>query len=281
LGPGANDNAFIGNKIEWNDGHGIQAYRALHNVVLGGVVDRNGKTGARLVECQHSTVVGAVFRRNGRLAQDSPADDCHISQENCTGVVISGIATNSGRDDDDVSGYDSPAVAIRHEGGTDVSVTGNDLGGRTSAVAIATGARGSGSSQLLNVGVPGVQSVSGTRVSVGVADLDLADGASDSATFALDPTGPSATGVSYRLRLVSRDARTAARGAAESVLLVFRETGGAEVVLGPVENSIGAGFGTTPGSHRVSATVSADGTELVVGLENLTGGAAQVRLELA
>jgi hypothetical protein len=278
LGRGANDNMLVGNKVEWNDGHGIQAYQALHNVVVGGILDRNGKTGARLVECSHTTVVGSVFRRNGRLSEASPADDCHIYQQDCTGLVVTGIATNSGPDDDDTSGYPSPAVAIRDEGGAAVSLTGNDLTGRRSAVAIA--GTGTGSSRLLNLGVAGVQSASGTRVRIGATDLRLGAGESGSAVFEVDAAAREAPGTSYRLHLLSREGGTRARGVGEAVLLVFRDRGDAEVSMSAVENPIGDGFGTTDGSYRVRVSVSADGARLEVVVDNAGDRAVQIGLEL-
>lgn len=276
LGPGANDNMIVGNKVEWNDGHGIQVQDALHNVVIGGIVDRNGKTGARLVECSHTTVVGSVFRRNGRLAAHSPADDCHLYQENCTGLVVTGITTDSGADDDD-SGYLSPTVAIRHEGGGDVAVTGNDLAGRTSSVAVAGRAVGSGT-LLLNSGVAGVQRASGTQVRVGAVDLDLSAGSSRSAQFELGVPAREVT--SYRLHLVSRDGGTGARGLGEAVLLVSLDRGPAEVAMSAVDNRIGDGFGTTDRRYRVRASVGADGAQLTVVVDNTGNSAVRIGLEL-
>lgn len=278
LGAGANDNMIVGNKIEWNDGHGIEAYQALHNVVIGGIVDRNGKTGARLVECSHTTVVGSVFRRNGRLAADSTTDDCHIYQENCTGLVVTGVTTNHGPDDDG-GGRASPAVAIRDEGGTDVSVIGNDLTGRTSAVAIATGGSGIRARRLLNGGVVGAESASGMRVRIGAADLDLPAGRSGSAVFEIGASAGEA--ISYRLHLVSLDQRTGARGLGEAVLLVSRDSGAAEVAMSSVDDRIGAGFGAADRRYRVQPSVSGDGAQLTITVQNASAGGARIGLELA
>ncbi len=274
LGPGANDNMIVGNKIEWNDGHGISAHQALHNVVIGGIVDRNGKAGARLVECSHTTVAGSVFRRNGRLAAASAGDDCHIYQENCTGLVITGITTNSGPDDDG-RGYESPSVAIRDEGGTAVSVIGNDLSGRTSAVAIAGNGAGR---RLLNGGVTGAESASGLRVRIDTAELDLAAGRSGSAVFELGTLAGQAT--SYRLHLVSRDAGTGARGLGEALLLVYRDGGDAAVAMSSVDDRIGDGFGAANARYRVQPSVSADGAQLTVAVRNGSAAAARIGLEL-
>jgi hypothetical protein len=271
LGAGANDNMIVGTKIEWNDGHGIRAYRALHNVVVGGIVDRNGKTGAQLVECSHTTVVGSVFRRNGRLATDTPDDDCHVYQRDCTGLVITGITTDSGPDDDD-SGHPSPAVALRTEGGTDLTVTANDLGGRTSSVAVASGGAGNGGTLLLNSGVAGVQHASGTRVRVGAVDLDLPAGSSRSADF--DLGAPEREATAYRLHLVSRD------GLGEAVLLVSWDGKSAEVMMSAVENRIGDDFGTADRRFLVRASVSADATRLTVSVVNTGAASARVGLEL-
>jgi Right handed beta helix region len=281
LGPGANDNTFLGNKIEWNDGCGISALQALHNVVLGGVIDRNGRAGTRFVECAHTSLVGAVLRRNGRLAASSPEDDCHVYQQDCTALVVTGVVTNEGRDDDDTSGYRSPAVAIREEGGTDVGYTGNDLTGRTSPVAIARGAEGTRGNRLLNLGVPGVQSVSGTRVRVATAELSLGPGATGSVTIDLDAVPAGALGTTYRLGLVCRETGTGARGAAEVSLLVSRDDGDAQVVLGRVDNRIGAEFGTADGARQVGAAVSEDGAALTLTVRNTAAAAVRVGVELS
>ncbi|MGY1820423.1 right-handed parallel beta-helix repeat-containing protein [Geodermatophilus sp. SYSU D00079] len=281
LGPGANDNSFLGNKVEWNEGHGIHALQALHNVVLGGVLDRNGRTGARFVECQHTVLVGAVLRRNGRLAEQAPEDDCHVFQRDCTALVVTGVVTNAGRDDDGASGYRSPAVAIREEGGTDVGYTGNDLTGRTSPVAIARGAAATRASTALNLGVGGVQDVSGTRVRVATGEVSLDPGATAAVTVDLDGLPTGTLGSTYRLGLVARDPDTGERAVAEALLLVSRDDGDARVQLGPVENRIGAGFGAAEGQLRLTVTASADGAVLTVGVQNTRDRAARVGVELA
>lgn len=281
LGPGANDNSFVGNKLEWNDGYGLNALQALHNVVLGGVIDRNGRAGARFVECSHTSLVGTVLRRNGRLAEGDPDDDCHVYQRDCTGLVVSGVVTNSGRDDDDTSGYESPSVTIREEGGTDVGYTGNDLSGRTSAVAIARGSSASRGSGALNVGVGAVQTLSGTRVRAAAAQLGVAGGATESTTTVLDGVPSGALGSTYRLGLVARDAATGERAAAEALLLLSRDDGDARVVMGPVENRIGARFGAADGALRVTADIDADGTALTVAVQNTGDRATEVGVELS
>jgi hypothetical protein len=281
LGPGANDNTIVANKLEWNDGCGVNVLQALHNVVLGGVIDRNGRAGARFVECAHTALVGAVLRRNGRLAESSPEDDCHVFQQDCTALVVTGVVTNEGRDDDDVSGYRSPAVAIRDEGGTDVGYTGNDLTGRTSPVAIARGAEGTRASRLGNLGVVGVQSVSGTRVRVGAAELSLAPGTSGSVTVDLDELPTGALGSTYRLSLVFQEPATGARGAAEMPVLVCRDGGDAMVVPGEVANVVGAEFGTADGAYRAGVTVSPDGAVLTVAVQNTRTTAARIGIELS
>ena len=281
LGPGANDNALIGNKVEWNDGCGIVAVQALHNTVVGGVVDRNGGPGARFVECSHTTLTGAVLRRNGRLAESTPEDDCHVHQRDCTALVVTGIATNAGPDDDDVSGYRSPSVAVRDEGGTDVGYTGNDLTGRTSAVAIATVAPGTRGTRLLNLGVAGVQSVAGTRVRVGAQELDLAAGAQGSAVVDLGGVPAGTLGATYRLVLVAQTPGSDARGLAEVLLLVSRDDGDTRVALGPVDDRVGTDFGTGDGAHRVGVTVSADGATLTVTVQNTRTTATRIGMELS
>jgi hypothetical protein len=281
LGEGANDNTILASKIEWNDGHGIQAYRAVHTVVLGGVLDRNGRTGAELVECAHTAVVGVVFRRNGRLAETHPDDDCHLHARDCSSLVVSGIVTDSGRDDDDASGYASPAVAVRQTGGRDVTLIGNDLTGRTSAVAVARDGDDPAGTHLLNLGVPGIETATGARVRVGLADLVVAPGATGSAAFSLGGVPEGVIGDLYRLHLLGRDATTGARGAAEGLLLVSRDSGAAEVALVALDNRLGELFGTAEGRYRVSATVDPPGDVLTLVVGNSGGGPAQIRVDVA
>lgn len=278
LESGANDNTFLGNKIEWNDGYGLQAFQAEHNVVVGGIVDRNGRAGVRLVECSHSTVVGAVLRRNGRLAEGTPEDDCHLFQAGCTGLVVTGLSTNSGPDDDGTSGYPSPAVALRSEGGTDVTISGNDLTGSTSGAAIAGDSAGLRRTQLLNAGAVGTQIASATRVRIGVADLRPPAGGSETADFGLDGGHGDGAGTPYRLLLASRSA-DGARGAAEALVLVTQERGRAEATLGDVDDRIGGEFGPA-GSFRVVVAASADGGTLTVTVANAGSQPAEIRVEL-
>ncbi|SFE18168.1 right-handed parallel beta-helix repeat-containing protein [Blastococcus tunisiensis] len=278
LASGANDNTFLGNKVEWNDGYGVQAFQAEHNVLIGGVIDRNGKAGVRLVECSHSTVVGAVLRRNGRLAEDTPDDDCHLFHAGCTGLVVTGLSTNSGRDDGGTSGYDSPAVALRADGGTDVTITGNDLTGSTSGTAIATAAPGVRGTHLLNAG-PGLQAATGIQLRVGVADLAVAGGSTEPAVFAVDAGDVDGPGRVYRLLLSYRSGGTGTRGAAEALVLVGRGDAGAEATLGATDDRIGVEFGPT-GPMRVTADVTADGRVLTVSVTNTGAAALRIRLEL-
>jgi hypothetical protein len=274
LGPGANDNVFQGNKIEWNDGHGLRADRAEHNVVVGGIVDRNGGAGLWLRECVHTAVVGCVLRRNGRLAERSPEDDCHLYQQDCAGLVVTGVVTNSGGDDDG-GGHVSPSVAVRQRGGTDVSVAVNDLTGATaSAMDDDSADRGA---TLLNLGVAGVQTVSAARVRVGAVDLDVAPDRTVSADFAVGPVARGGAGSLFRLLLAVRDRSSGARAAAEVLLLISRDSGAAEVAVGAVADRIGRG---TANRFAVRATVSPDGSQLSITVRNTGTTAANVRLDL-
>lgn len=272
LGPGANDNVFQGLKIEWNDGHGLQAFQAEHNLVVGGIVDRNGRTGLRFVECGHSAVVGSVLRRNGRLAEGSD-DDCHLFQQDCTGLVVTGVVTNSGGDDDG-GGYVSPVVAVRQRGGTGVVLTANDLTGRTAAAVDGAGS----ATALLNAGVGGVQTASGTRVRVGAADLVVEASGSASTTFELGPSARDDAGIPYRLLLAAREQGSGARVAAEAVLLVSRDGGDAQVAVGALADRVGEGAAVR---FPLRAAVSSDGAELTVTVGNAGPAAARLRLELA
>ncbi|MPQ99422.1 hypothetical protein GB931_16150 [Modestobacter sp. I12A-02628] len=279
LGAGANDNTLLGNKVEWNDGHGIDVFQALHNVVVGGVVDRNGRTGIRVVECEHTTVTGVVLRRNGRLAEDSPEDDCHLYQRDCRSFLLTGVATGAGRDDDD-AGYRSPSVAVREEGGADVGYIGNELTGQTSGVAVAGAQGASRTHSMLNIGVAGVQDLPGSRAFVAGGEFSTPALSSGSLPVALGGVPTGSLGTAYRVRLVARDGADGSRAAAETTLLVSRDDGPAAVTVGAVQNVVGTSFGTTDGVLQVSASVQPDGAVLEVSVRNTGPTAWRVGLEV-
>jgi hypothetical protein len=71
-----------------------------------------------------------------------------------------------------------------------------------------------------------------------------------------------------------------ARGLGEAVLLVSRDRGDARVAMSTVEDRIGDGFGTAGRRYGVRASVSADGAQLTITVDNLDGTAARIAVEL-
>ncbi|MCO7221263.1 right-handed parallel beta-helix repeat-containing protein [Klenkia sp. PcliD-1-E] len=277
LGPGANDNTFVGNKVEWNDGHGISALQAVHNLVSGGILDRNGLAGVRLQECGHTALSGLVLRRNGRLAEGDPTEDVHVHQLDCEAVVVTGIVTHDGADDD-ASGYRSPSVALRHDGGVDIAYTCNDLTGRTSAVAVDVVAAGTRLTSMLNLGVPALQEVSGTAGRGVRQDVAVPAGSTGTASLQLGAVADGTLGDVLVLRAVAQVGVTRDRSVGESTIVVSRQ-GELDVALGPVVDVMGGAFGAA-GPLELSAVLGQDGGALQVLLQNRGAVDARVGVEL-
>jgi hypothetical protein len=148
-------------------------------------------------------------------------------------------------------------------------------------VAVAQDGQDPGGNQLLNLGAPGVETATGARVRVGLADLTVAPGAAGSAAFRLGEVPEGTTGDLYRLHLVARDATTGVREAAEGLLLVSRDSGPVEADLVFLDNRLGKAFGTAEGRYRVSVAVDAVGDVLTVVVGNSGDGPAQIRVDVA
>lgn len=128
LQTGANDNMIGYNKIEWNEERGILSFNTDQNVFVGNIFDRNGWAGFHDTSGDMNVLTGNHFRRNGKFGQGTAARDCHISVEGATGLVIAGNTTGTG-DDDGGGGYLGPDKAIYFNGGSNITVSGNDLRG--------------------------------------------------------------------------------------------------------------------------------------------------------
>lgn len=266
---GANDNMIVGNKIEWNTGHGVVLYQAENTTMVGNIIDRAGLAGVAMIEAKHVSISGGVIRRCGKLASATPSEDAQLTQTSCTGVLISGVSTATGVDDDG-GGYRSPLYAVINTSGTDVAYTGVDLTGHTSA----TAALNDGAGVRLGFTNCLGYSPSGTPA-VREATITVAAGASGSSTFTLPTLATFQIGVPYVCTVTARNPDTGARSVASLPLLISRESADASVTLGTVTNIVGSNVGVGTGLYQLAATVSTDGSALTVTLNNTSASAAQ------
>jgi hypothetical protein len=131
-GTGANDNTFVGCKVEWNLQNGYRFDDSEDNNIIGGILDRNYELGVMLNgTSKRITISGVVLRRNGRT--DTTAKWAHIRlNDSVSNVTISGCVTKTGQDDGGV-GTVTPqyGIDIASASVDSITITGNDLTGVT------------------------------------------------------------------------------------------------------------------------------------------------------
>ncbi|HBQ0456836.1 TPA: hypothetical protein NEG33_004651 [Klebsiella pneumoniae] len=130
LQQGANNNSFIGVRVEWNNGYNYFAYNAIENIILGELCDRAGSAGIVASGGSSWYVSGTVVRRSGKnepVGSDYSANFLIIDSGE---FIINGIRTRSGVDDTG-SGVSSPSfgVSVIGSGTPKFTATGCDLSG--------------------------------------------------------------------------------------------------------------------------------------------------------
>ena len=123
LGTGAVANTFTGVRFEWNTSYGADLFEAGLNNFSGGMFDRNYKAGIKIYSSSDPvTISGTEFRRNGR--NNVYTENTHILLGDASNIVLNGIGTKTGRDDDG-TGTLSPAYVLTFVNtNTNVSVSG-------------------------------------------------------------------------------------------------------------------------------------------------------------
>lgn len=266
---GANDNQFVGGKLEWNNGVGFGSYKGAHNRV-DTIIDRNGKAGVSMSNTTQCYVDG-IIRRNGRLATAGSADDCQISSENDTDLVVRAV-TQYGANDDG-TGTATPTNCVRYNGGTRVLFFGGALGGYNPTSGAAVVIVGAGDVSFLgNTGLgSATQRINQTRVRVATSSGTLAPATSASASTTLTLTALTGTynvGELYKLTIRGRNPSNGARFAGELPFQVSREGSNASISVGTLTNLIGTVLGTTGATVNVTLAVDTTGTVLTVTLAN-------------
>jgi hypothetical protein len=112
-------NTLTGNRIEWNREGGIAIYGGSHYNITGNYIDRSGRCGIALLPgekqrgCEIITITGNVIYRSGKpeWGRQDEYDSSHVRFESSKGLVFTGNALNSGRDDEGQGSY-SPDFGI-------------------------------------------------------------------------------------------------------------------------------------------------------------------------
>jgi hypothetical protein len=112
-------NTLTGNRIEWNRTGGILIRGGSHYNITGNYIDRSGRCGIALLPgeegrgCQTITITGNVIYRSGKpeWGKSGEYDSSHVHIDSAEGIVFTGNALNSGRDDGGEGSY-SPDYGI-------------------------------------------------------------------------------------------------------------------------------------------------------------------------
>jgi hypothetical protein len=133
LDSGASDINILGNKIEFNAGHGVYSNQTDDVNIVGNILDASGKSQISANGQTNLVVTGNSFRRGGNTqANNHSIDDCHIYVTGCDGTVICGNTTRA-LSASDGSGPVVPSYTLAGGPNTNVLLTGNFLRGYTTA----------------------------------------------------------------------------------------------------------------------------------------------------
>lgn len=106
-------NTLTGNRIEWNREGGIIIHGGSHYNITGNYIDRSGRCGIALLpgennkSCETLAITGNIIYRSGKpdWGKEDDYDSSHVRFEAVKGLVFTGNAMNSGRDDGGQGGY--------------------------------------------------------------------------------------------------------------------------------------------------------------------------------
>lgn len=282
-GGGSGSGHLANNRIEWNNGDGLNIFQAGTLAVVGNFVDRNGLAGIRVQQSARSTVTGNTIRRNGRLAAGSSNDDCNLYLASNTGLVVSGNATGSGADDNGGGGYNSPLNCVRTQNNVDMIVVGNNLQGATSASYVGTsGANDTNTVRYGNQLLAGsaIEQVN-ARAQVGTVTSNVNATTTGAFAFKGETLSTNSIGHIYDLSIFSRDASTTFVRAATMKVLVQRPTSAdAAASIQTFANINGTDFGLTGARFNVLVTTNATGETITVNIENTSANTVGFRVRL-
>ncbi|WP_239059164.1 hypothetical protein [Klebsiella pneumoniae] len=286
---GANNNAFIGVRNEWNNGDNYYGYGCKRILIQGELIDRAGKRAVAAVGGAQFTLSGVAVQRSGRLATEGTAEDAHYYVEGDTSSIIeTAVHTTTGANDDG-SGRQSPSYIL---------ATGGSSSDAKSFIASASNLSGytgtswlrSGLVKTLSVlGCSGVEDVKNfglRRISDGVQYLGDAvsalslSGAGNTATLTFKTTAQAFSRYSSELLVRTLEIRARNNTSTGSVayysvnLIISREYASAAIAVDTASvrtfaTLSGGTWGITsasPTGVSLAFAISEDGTTLTVTL---------------
>ncbi|HIA9647858.1 TPA: hypothetical protein ACWSV2_000587 [Klebsiella pneumoniae] len=286
---GANNNAFIGVRNEWNNGDNYYGYGCKRILIQGELIDRAGKRAVAAVGGAQFTLSGVAVQRSGRLATEGTAEDAHYYIEGDTSSIIeTAVHTTTGANDDG-SGRQSPSYILATGGsssdGKSFIASASNLSGYTGTSWLRSGYV----KWLSVIGCTGVEDVKNfglRRISDGVQYLgDVVSalslsGAGNTATLTFKTTAQAFSRYSSELLVRNLEIRARNNTSTGSVayysvnLIISREQAAAAIAVDTASvrtfaTLSGGTWGITsasPTGVSLSFAVSEDGTTLTVTL---------------
>lgn len=286
---GANNNAFIGVRNEWNNGDNYYGYGCKRILIQGELIDRAGKRAVAATGGAQFILSGVAVQRSGRLATEGSAEDAHYYIEGDTSSIIeTAVHTTTGANDDG-SGRQSPSYILAtggssSDGKTFIASTSN-LSGYTGTSWLRSGYV-KGLSVIGCAGVEDIKNFGLRRIEDGVQYLGDAvpslslSGAGNTATLTFTTT--SRTFPRYTADLLVRTLEFRVRNnintgavAYYSVnLIISREQASAALAVDTASvrtlSTLGSGTwgiaSASPTGVSLAFAISADGTTLTVTL---------------
>lgn len=289
---GANNNNFADNRIEWNNTYNIYVYNAIQNVVTGDLIDRSGSSGIVVSGTGSLTIGNLVLRRSGATATLGDNYSSHVHLIDNGEIIISGIKTGSGANDDG-TGTVSPSFGITYSGaGTPkVTITGSDMSGfvtqaenvKVTPSAVIVGNRG-----INNRVTDGSSKVQFLRdcIDMKQSTLQATVGATAVYTLAIptdDYSGPIQYGAVLERKLKVECRLSTAAYDIIDIPLIFRYEGSRAVntwTAKVVATSARIGLDSSATGVIVTYSLSADGTALTVTLTSVDGIERKTRVTL-
>ncbi|HGN9041510.1 TPA: hypothetical protein ACK1ZZ_002540 [Klebsiella pneumoniae] len=286
---GANNNAFIGVRNEWNNGDNYYGYGCKRILIQGELIDRAGKRAVAAVGGAQFTLSGVAVQRSGRLATEGSVDDAHYYIEgDGSSIIETAVHTTTGANDDG-SGRQSPTYILATGGSSSdeksFQASASNLSGYTGSSWLRSGLV----KTLSVLGCSGVEDVKNfglRRISDGVQYLGDAvsalslSGAGNTATLTFKTTVQAFSRYSSELLVRTLEIRARNNTSTGSVayysvnLIISREYSAAAIAVDTASvrtfaTASGGTWGITsasPTGVSLAFAISEDGTTLTVTL---------------
>ena len=278
LQAGANDNTFVGCKVEWNGTLNWQIFQALNCNIIGGVTDRSRGDYVFDIRQSEVTINGTIVRRNGASNASTSA---HFLLGSNVMVSLNGVLTKTGADDDgggnttpnyifSVTDSDSGPVLVN---GCDLTgyVTGLNTG--TTLLAEYSGCNGVLDNQRL------IATAFDSAVASGGGDLTLATTGNDVASLSTFQSNVRR----YKIQVSSRNASNSVVALNDFDLAMTRGgSGNAAGTVYGITDSASTAINTTGATVNITVdNIASDASSFDVVATNTGGTNLQIRIQVA